>query len=61
MFEEKIKQLAPQILGALNDKDPVTHASMWDMVLSFVKAYPTAWKYVDVRNAVVPRLLALLR
>lgn len=60
-MEEKVKQLAPQILGALNDKDPVTHASLWDMVLSFVKAYPTAWNYVNVRNTVVPWLLALLR
>ncbi len=34
---------------------------MWDMVLSFVKAVPTAWNYVDVRKAIIPRLLVLLR
>ncbi len=60
-LKEQIKQLAPQILGALNDKEPAAHASMWDMVLSFLKAYPTAWRYVDVQKAIVPRLAALLR
>lgn len=61
IVEQHKKQLAPQLFGGLNDKDALTHACMWDMVLSFVKAVPTAWNYVDVQKAIIPRLLALLR
>lgn len=60
-MEEHKKELAPHIFGGLNDKEAATHTCMWDMVLSFVKAVPTAWNYIDVRKAIIPRLLALLR
>ena len=53
--------MAPAALGALGDKDAAAHAAMWDMALSFVRAYPGAWAAVDARKTVLPRLLALLR
>ena len=52
---------APVILGALSDKDPSNHPSMWDAILSFAKAYPLAWGHVNMAKAFLPRLWALLR
>lgn len=34
---------------------------MWEMVLAFIKAYPSAWGHVNLHKAVLPRLCALLR
>jgi len=56
-----VAQLAPQILGFIDEKDAAVHPAMWDMLLSFGRAYPTAWSAVNARKAVLPRLMALLR
>ena len=37
------------------------HSSMWEMVLAFMKAHPPAWDVIDIRKAVLPRLLPFLR
>ena len=60
-FAGRLGEVAPAALGALGDKDAAAHAAMWDMLLSFVAAYPGAWAAVDARKTVLPRLLALLR
>jgi hypothetical protein len=60
-LEGSLAELAPAVLGALGDKDAGAHAAMWDMLLSFVRAYPGAWAAIDARKAFLPRLLALLR
>jgi hypothetical protein len=60
-FEGHLVEVALQVLGSLGDKDAAAHSPMWDMVLSFAKAYPAGWNAADVRRAVMPRLMALLR
>eukprot|EP00891_Asterochloris_glomerata_P008818 jgi/Astpho2/8818/Aster-x0370 len=37
------------------------HASLWDMVLNFLKAFPRAWHQVDIRKAFLPKLYSFLR
>ena len=37
------------------------HPAMWDMLLSFGRAYPEAWAAINMRKVVLPRLMALLR
>jgi hypothetical protein len=56
-----IAQLAPLILGSIDEKDAAVHPAMWDMLLSFARAHPAAWGAVNARKAVLPRLMALLR
>lgn len=52
---------APLVLGAFQEQHAAAHPNMWEMVLAFVTAYPSAWHAVDMRKAVLPRLLAFLR
>ena len=52
---------APLVLGVFQEQHASAHPNMWEMVLAFVKAYPSAWHAVDTRKAVLPRLLAFLR
>ena len=52
---------APLILGVFQEQNAAAHPNMWEMVLAFVGAYPSAWHAVDMRKAVLPRLLAFLR
>lgn len=51
----------PLVLGVFHEQHAGAHPNMWDMVLAFGKAYPSAWHMVDMRKAVLPRLLAFLR
>ena len=57
----EVQQIAPQILGFVHEKDAAVHPAMWDMLLSFGRAYPEAWAAINVRKVVLPRLMALLR
>lgn len=57
----EVAQLAPQVLGFIDEKDAAVHPAMWDMMLSFGRAYPDAWSAVNARKVVLPRLTALLR
>lgn len=52
---------APLVLGVFHEQHAGAHPNMWDMVLAFGRAYPSAWHMVDMRKAVLPRLLAFLR
>lgn len=52
---------AALVLGAFQEQHGGAHPNMWEMILAFVKAYPSAWYAVDMRKAVLPRLLAFLR
>lgn len=61
LLEKHVQTAAPLILGAFQEQQSSAHSSMWEMVLAFVKAYPSAWHAVDMRKAVLPRLLAFLR
>ena len=61
LLEKHMQAAAALVLGAFQEQHPGAHPNMWEMVLAFVKAYPSAWHAVDMRKAVLPRLLALLR
>ena len=52
---------APLVLGAFQEQQSSSHSIMWEMVLAFVKTYPSAWHAVDMRKSVLPKLLAFLR
>lgn len=52
---------APLVLGAFQEQQAAAHGAMWEMILSFAKAQPSAWHVVDMRKAVLPRLLIFLR
>ena len=57
----EVQQIAPQTLGSIDEKDAAVHPAMWDMLLSFGRAYSGAWAAINVRKVVLPRLMALLR
>lgn len=57
----ELAKVAPHILGFIDEKDAAVHPAMWDMLLSFGRAYPGAWSTVNARKAVLPKLMPLLR
>ena len=61
LLQPHLSTLAPLVLGAFGDKHAGSHASLWDMVLNFLKAFPKAWHQVDVRKAFLPKLYSFLR
>ena len=61
LLEKHMQAAAALVLGAFQEQHAGAHLNMWEMVLAFVKAYPSAWHAVDMRKAVLPRLLAFLR
>jgi len=61
LLEKHMQAAAALVLGAFQEQHAGAHPNMWEMVLAFVKAYPSAWHAVDMRKAVLPRLLAFLR
>ena len=60
-LEAVTTEAAPAVLGAFADKDPSTHSELWGMVLSYSQAFPSAWRAVDMRKGILPKLLAFLR
>jgi hypothetical protein len=60
-LEGALGEAAPAVLGALGDREPGGHAALWEMLLTFGRAFPGAWGTVDARKAVLPRLFAALR
>ena len=61
LLEKHMQAAAALVLGVFQEQHAGAHPNMWEMVLAFVKAYPSAWHAVDMRKAVLPRLLAFLR
>ncbi len=61
LLEKHMQAAAALASGAFQEQHAGAHPNMWEMVLAFVKAYPSAWHAVDMRKAVLPRLLAFLR
>ncbi|GAX79187.1 hypothetical protein CEUSTIGMA_g6627.t1 [Chlamydomonas eustigma] len=49
------------VLGAFQEQEASIHGSMWEMVLTFLKAYPSAWSHTHVRKVFLPRLRAFLK
>lgn len=61
LLAASLPESAPLVLGSFGDKDPGGHAALWEMVLAYLKAHPSAWQACDGRKAVLPRLWAFLR
>ncbi|KAL3135632.1 hypothetical protein ABBQ38_006112 [Trebouxia sp. C0009 RCD-2024] len=61
LLEKHMQAAAPLVLGVFHDQHAGAHPNMWDMVLAFGRAFPSAWHVVDMRKAVLPRLLAFLK
>lgn len=59
--EGNMKVIAPSILGVFQEKDPICHSSMWDMVLLFSKRFPESWTLLNVQKIVLNRLWNFLR
>lgn len=56
-----MQSAAPLVLGAFQDQQAAAHSAMWEMIIAFVKAHPSAWHAIDMRKAVIPKLLTFLR
>jgi hypothetical protein len=41
IVEKRLNQLADVVFATLGDKEPATHASMWDSVIVFIKGTPS--------------------
>lgn len=61
LLAKHMQTAAPLVLGAFQEEQAAAHSAMWEMVLAFAKAHPSAWHALDMRKAVLPRLLTFLR
>ncbi|GLI62907.1 hypothetical protein VaNZ11_005740 [Volvox africanus] len=61
LVEECAAESALCILGAVGEKEPGNHGAMWEAVLTYGKACPDAWRHVNLRKMLLPRLYSLLR
>nr|GMD73243.1 E3 ubiquitin-protein ligase listerin [Ipomoea batatas] len=59
--ETNIKNLAPVILGAFQEKEPLCHSSMWEMILLFSKTFPNSWTNLNVQKNVLNRFWQFLK
>ena len=60
-FDGFIAESALPVLGAFSDQAPEAHPAMWDMVLSYARAFPASWHAVNPRKGVLPRIYSFLR
>ncbi|XP_038680260.1 E3 ubiquitin-protein ligase listerin isoform X2 [Tripterygium wilfordii] len=60
-IEGNLKTLAPAILGAFEEKDPICHSSMWDVILLFSRRFPDSWMLLNVQKTLVNQLWHFLR
>ncbi|XP_076904678.1 E3 ubiquitin-protein ligase listerin-like [Bidens hawaiensis] len=61
LTEANIKTLAPVILGALQEKDPTCHSSMWEALLLFSRKFPESWTTLNVHKVLVNPFWNFLR
>ena len=57
----KLKLASAAVVQGLSDKDSAAHSQMWECVLIFCRAFPSALAAMDLNKAVVPRLLTLVK
>lgn len=57
----KLKFASAAVVQGLSDKDSAAHSQMWECVLIFCRAFPSALTALDLNKAVVPRLLTLVK
>ncbi|KAK9159226.1 hypothetical protein Scep_005800 [Stephania cephalantha] len=62
LFDEgSMKNLSLTILGAIQEKDPTCHSSMWDAILLFSRRFPDSWGFSNVQKLVLDRFWHFLR
>ena len=61
MLEARLSASSPLVLGAFADKHGPNHGELWEMMLTYCRAFPAAWDAVDVPKVVLPRLTSFLR
>lgn len=61
LMQQHIPTANSLVLGSFADKAGSNHPAMWEMVLTYVRAFPSCWYMVDMRKAVLPKLYAFLR
>ncbi len=53
-----VRAAAPAVLGALGDKEPGTHETLWAMLLAYARAFPASWHNINMQassaGAMVP-------
>lgn len=59
--EGDIKCLAPALLGAFRENNPICHSSMWEAILLFSRKFPQSWVYVNVQKSVLNHFWQFLR
>lgn len=57
----KLKLAGPAVMQGLSDKDPAAHSQMWECVLVFCRAFPSALASMDLNKAILPRLFTLIK
>ncbi|KAJ1437516.1 Zinc finger, RING-type [Sesbania bispinosa] len=56
-----LKTLAGAILGAFNEKDPICHPSMWDVILLFSRRFPDGWNSLNIQKSILNPFWNFLR
>ncbi|KAJ1380216.1 putative E3 ubiquitin-protein ligase, partial [Sesbania bispinosa] len=59
--EGNLKTLAGAILGAFNEKDPICHPSMWDVILLFSRRFPDGWNSLNIQKSILNPFWNFLR
>jgi hypothetical protein len=57
----KLKVAGPAVMQGLSDKDAAAHSQMWECLLVFCRAFPSALEAMDLSKAVLPRLFTLVK
>jgi hypothetical protein len=55
------RRISMAVFTSLSEKEPANHASMFAAMISFTRAFPESWTFVDPFNFIFPKLFALLR
>jgi len=56
-----LKTVAGAILGAFNEKDPICHPSMWDVILLFCRKFPDGWSSLNIQKSILNPFWNFLR
>ncbi|KAK7372192.1 hypothetical protein VNO80_05564 [Phaseolus coccineus] len=56
-----LKTVAGAILGAFNEKDPICHPSMWDVILLFCRKFPDSWSSLNIQKSILNPFWNFLR
>ncbi|CAA7032335.1 unnamed protein product [Microthlaspi erraticum] len=61
LSEGDVRCLAPALLGAFRENNPMCHSSMWEAVLLFSRKFPQSWVHLNIHKSVLNHLWQFLR